>query len=87
MAKVLIELLLSLVATTNLCQNMGGRPTSINFDDDNNQLNGVIFSGKKNLFPDITDFEGQEALITGIIFTYKGNLQLILNDQSQQRMK
>jgi len=56
----------------NFCSNYQGCPFS-----------SVVFSSDKSKFGDLNQYEGKTVEITGLIKTYKGSAEIILNNPSQ----
>jgi DNA/RNA endonuclease YhcR with UshA esterase domain len=52
-----------------------------------NAFAGVIFSNDASKFPDVDSFSGKTIDITGRVKLYRGAAEIILNDQTQIRVK
>lgn len=50
-------------------------------------FSSVIFSSDAYKFSDIKGYEGKNVEITGLIKSYKGNAEIIINDPSQIKIK
>lgn len=50
-------------------------------------FSAVIFSSDKNKFSDVQEYSGKNVEISGLIRTYQGNAEIIINSPNQIKMK